>query len=176
VKRGGDMHLSVSARAAGDGTSVFYDGHSHPFPEVEGWHAPAGRRTRDPGLLHRTGRSGRHRWWVPQKPWDPADESLAGQPERASADSEVRPGPRPQTLRPHQVKTPQAGPRSEDYLHPPCRIGAHITSDSLVGTDGHNCCSGAAGAGALVLRAGMVRTSHRTRFPPPPCPALAGGV
>ena len=42
----------------------------------------------------------------------------------ATADSEVRPGPRPQTLRPHQVKTPQAGPRSEDYLHPPCRLGA----------------------------------------------------
>jgi hypothetical protein len=59
---------------------------------------------------------------------DPAGESLAGQPERASADPEVRPGPRPQTLRPHHVKTPQAGPRSEDYLHPPCRIFVSLRS------------------------------------------------
>ena len=29
-------------------------------------------------------------------------------------------GPRPQTLCPRQVKTTQAGPGSEDYLHPPC--------------------------------------------------------
>jgi hypothetical protein len=46
----------------------------------------------NPGLLHGTGRSGRHRRQLP-KTWDPADESLAGQPERASADSQVRPGP-----------------------------------------------------------------------------------
>src|SRR5947207_2014226 len=70
------------------------------------------------GRADRDGTAGRCR-----KTWDPADESLAGQPARASADSEVRPGPRPQTLRPHQVKTPQAGPRSEDYPHPPCRFG-----------------------------------------------------
>jgi hypothetical protein len=48
------------------------------------------------------------------KTWGPADESIARQPERASADSEVRPGPRPQTLCPHQIKTTQAGPGSED--------------------------------------------------------------
>src|SRR5213082_1057772 len=73
------------------------------------------------GRADRDGTAGRC-----HKTWDPADESLAGQPERASADSEVRPGPRPQTLRPHQVKTPQAGPRSEDYPHPPCRIGSQL--------------------------------------------------
>ena len=47
-----------------------------------------------------------------KKTWDPADESLAGQPERASADSEVRPGPRPPTLRPHHRTTTQAGPET----------------------------------------------------------------
>ena len=47
-----------------------------------------------------------------KKTWDPADESLAGQPARASADSEVRPGPRPPTLRPHRRKTVQAGPEA----------------------------------------------------------------
>ena len=31
----------------------------------------------------------------------------------ASADSEVRPGPRPQTLRPYQAKTSEAGPEAQ---------------------------------------------------------------
>ena len=55
----------------------------------------------------------------------------------ATADSEVRPGPRPQTLRPHQVKTPQAGPRSEDYLHPPCRLRASRISSAANTSDAH---------------------------------------
>jgi hypothetical protein len=47
----------------------------------------------------------------------------------APADSEVRPGPRPPTLRPHQPKTTEAGPEAEKqgrkhYPHPPCRIPA----------------------------------------------------
>jgi hypothetical protein len=51
----------------------------------------------------------------------------------ASADSEVRPGPRPPTLRPHQPKTTQAGPEAEKqgqkhYPHPPCRIGGTSVS------------------------------------------------
>src|SRR5271169_7213769 len=99
-------------RAAGDGACVFYDGQCHPFSLVEGWHAPAGRRTCEsqassPGRADQTG--------TPVgaiKTWDPADESLAGQPERASADSEVRPGPRPPTLRPYSVKIGEAGPEA----------------------------------------------------------------
>src|SRR6266536_3617575 len=87
-------------------------------------HAAAGRRTWEPRPLAQDGQIGTAPLVGATKTWDPADESLAGQPARASADSEVRPGPRPQTLRPHQVKTPQAGPRSEDYLHPPCRVCA----------------------------------------------------
>jgi hypothetical protein len=61
-----------------------------------------------------------------------------GDSERASADSEVRPGPRPQTLCPYQVKTPQAGPGSEDYLHPPCRFGSHVWGSDAAGSVGHN--------------------------------------
>ena len=49
----------------------------------------------------------------------------------------VRPGPRPQILRPHQVKTPQAGPRSEDYLHPPCRLRASRISSAATTSDAH---------------------------------------
>ena len=56
----------------------------------------------------------------------------------------------------------ECAPNTSNYAYR--RIGAHIISDSLVGMDGHNCCSGAAGAGGLVLRAGMVRASHWTRF------------
>jgi hypothetical protein len=37
------------------------------FLRLKGWHAPAGRRPGNPGLLSRTGRSGRHRRWVPEK-------------------------------------------------------------------------------------------------------------
>ena len=39
-------------------SGVFYDGHSHPFPVVEGWHAPAGRRTREPRSLAQDGQIG----------------------------------------------------------------------------------------------------------------------
>src|SRR5213075_2034479 len=81
------------------------------FLRLKGWHAPAGRRPGNPGLLSRTGRSGRHRRWVPEN-WGPADKSLARQPDAASADSEVRPGPRFPTLRPHRVKTGEAGPEA----------------------------------------------------------------
>jgi hypothetical protein len=47
----------------------------------------------------------------------------------ASADSEVRPGPRPLTLRPNPAKTTQARPEAEKqsqkhYPHPPCRLRA----------------------------------------------------
>jgi hypothetical protein len=31
IKRGGDMRVSVGARAAGDRAAVFYDGQGHPF-------------------------------------------------------------------------------------------------------------------------------------------------
>jgi hypothetical protein len=40
----------------------------------------------------------------------------------ASADSQVRPEPRPLTILPRPTKTREAGP--EAYPHPPCRLGA----------------------------------------------------
>jgi hypothetical protein len=97
-------HVGVSVHATSDGACL-YDGHSHPFSEVEGWHAPAGRRTCEPRPLAQDGQIGTAPPVGARKTWDPADESLAGQPERASADSEVRPGPRPPTLRPHHRET-----------------------------------------------------------------------
>src|SRR5882672_11662366 len=82
-----------------------------PFLRLRDGTHPLAAGPVNPGLLHRTGRSGRHAGGC-QITWDPADESLAGQPERASADSRVRPGPRPPTLRPHHRKTAQAGPEA----------------------------------------------------------------
>ena len=67
----------------------------------------------NPGLLPRPGRSDRQRRWVPKL--GPADRSFAGQPETASADSEVRPDPGP-TLRPHHRKTTEAGPGALSIL------------------------------------------------------------
>src|SRR5438046_9806436 len=42
----------------------------------------------------------------------PADRSILKTARAASADSEVRPGPRPPTLRPRQVKAREAGPEA----------------------------------------------------------------
>src|SRR6266704_6174716 len=46
------------------------------------------------------------------KNWDPADRSFRRTTRAASADSEVRPGPRLLTLRPHHHKTWEAGPEA----------------------------------------------------------------
>ena len=54
----------------------------------------------------------------------------------ASADSEVRPGPRPPTLRPHRGKTTEAGPSREHYPHPPCRLCVVSTSEALTAGGG----------------------------------------
>src|ERR1700754_1249862 len=68
-----------------------------PFLWLKGWHAPAGRRACEPRPLAQDGQIGTAPPVGANKTWDPADESLEGQPDRASADSEVRPGPRPPT-------------------------------------------------------------------------------
>src|SRR5689334_20981753 len=78
---------------------------------VEGWHAPAGRRTcetlaSDPGQADQTGSAGGAR-----KP-GPGRQIVSQDNSSASAESKVRPGPRPLTLRPHHRKTAEAGPEA----------------------------------------------------------------
>src|SRR6266513_5980838 len=83
-----------------------------PFLWLEGWHAPAGRRTCEPRPLVQDGQI---RPAVPVgaiKTWDPADRSFRRTTRAASAESEVRPGPRLPTLRPHHLKTGEAGPEA----------------------------------------------------------------
>src|SRR5437763_1710587 len=81
------------------------------FLRLKGWH-PLAAGPVNPGLLPRTGRSGRHRRWVPEK-LGPGRQIDLRTARAASADSEVRPGPRPQTLRPYQAKTTEAGPEAQ---------------------------------------------------------------
>src|ERR1039457_3512320 len=67
IQRGGDMHIGVGVHAAGD-DACLYDGHAIPFLWLRGGTHPLAAGPVNPGLLHRTGRSGRHRRWVPNKP------------------------------------------------------------------------------------------------------------
>ena len=71
----------------------------------------------NPGLLPRPGRPDRQRQWVPTTGARPADR-LAGQPRMASAESEVRPGPRPPTLRAYRRKTSEAVPGAPTHILP----------------------------------------------------------
>src|SRR6266536_2735311 len=91
--------------------------------QVEGWHAPAGRRTcetlaSDPGQADQTGSAGGC-----QKNWDPAGRSFRKTTRAASAESEVRPGPRLPTLRAHHVKIREAAPVALSTLSLPNRRG-----------------------------------------------------
>src|SRR6266487_824822 len=110
---------------------------------AEGWHAPAGRRTCEPRPLVQDGQI---RPAVPVgaiKTSDPADRSFRRTTRAASAESEVRPGPRLPTLRPHHLKTGEAGPEAlptlslpgrKHYPHSPCRLCAgHPLSAGIVG-------------------------------------------
>ena len=77
----------------------------------------------NPGLLPRPGRSDRQRRWVPEN-LGPGRQVYLKTARAASADSEVRPGPRPPTLRPHQPKTTEAGPEAEKQgRNAPSRYG-----------------------------------------------------
>ena len=71
-----------------------------------------------PGQADQTGSAGGC-----HKTWDPADRSIPKDNTPASADSEVRLGPRPPTLRPRQVKAGEAGPEALPTLSLPSMSG-----------------------------------------------------
>ena len=64
IQRGRDMHVGMGVHAAGDGACL-YDGHVIPFLWLRDGTHPLAAGPVNPGLSHRTGRSGRHRRWVP---------------------------------------------------------------------------------------------------------------
>src|SRR6266702_4572095 len=82
------------------------------FLWLKGWHAPAGRRTCESRPLAQDGQIRPAAPVGARNPGTRPTDRLAGQPEAASADSEVRPGPRLPTLRPHHRKTSEAGPEA----------------------------------------------------------------
>jgi len=87
---------------------------------VEGWHAPAGRRTREPRPLPRLGRSDRHRRWMPGL--GPGRQAAGKTARAASAESEVRPGPRPRHYAQAAAK-PQKQGACRSFSDHPCRYG-----------------------------------------------------
>src|SRR6266516_5527117 len=94
-----------------------YDGQCRPFLWLRDGTHPLAVRPGNPGLLPKPGRPDRQREWVPTTGARPADR-LAGQPRMASAESEVRPGPRPPTLRAYRRKTSEAVPGAPTHILP----------------------------------------------------------
>jgi Transposase len=92
---------------------------------VEGWHAPAGRRTREPRPLPRPGRSGRQRRQVPGTGTRPASreqDNLNGVGRIAGQAGSQAP-----TSRPYHRKTPEVGRCARNRSpHPPCRLSAQV--------------------------------------------------
>ena len=116
----------MSVHAAGNGTRVFYDGHCRPFLRLRDGTHPLAARIRDPGLLHRTGRSDRQRRWVP-KSLGPGRSIRRTTSRRQPIRRPSRdPGP---TLRPHHRKPAEAGPNH--HPHPPCRLFAALRAQAL---------------------------------------------
>ena len=145
IQRGGDMGICVSARAAGNcgatghGACLFYDGHSHPFLRLRGGTHPLARRTCEPRPLVQAGQIRPAPPAGAVKTWGPADRSSRRTARAASAESEVRPGPRPPTLRPHHRKTAQAGPEALStsslpniYISPRAAVIALSSTDQPV--------------------------------------------
>src|SRR6266699_3363067 len=104
---------------------VTCDGHCHPFLWLRDGTHPLAVGPVTPRPLARPDRSDRQRRWVPEN-LGPGRQVDLKTTRAASADSEVRPGPRPPTLRPHQSKPTEAAPEAEKqgqkhYPHPPCR-------------------------------------------------------
>src|SRR6266700_2382107 len=92
----------------------------------------AGRRTcetlaSDPGQADQTGSAGGAR-----KP-GPGRQIVSQDNTSASAESKVRPGPRPLTLRPHHRKTAEAGPEALSTVSLPNRYDVVATPAQCAG-------------------------------------------
>jgi hypothetical protein len=95
--------------------------------QVEGWHAPAGRRTWEPRSLARPGRSDRQRRWVPREPGPGRHvESEDNQRRQPISRSGRDPGHRPYA----QTKPKLRKQGRSTYPHPPCRIRARACREA----------------------------------------------
>ena len=107
IQRRGHMHVGMGVHAAGDGACL-YDGHVIPFLWLRDGTHPLAAGPVNPGLLHRTGRSGRRRRWVPQNlgPGRQIDSQDSRSVSRFAGQAGPRPGPTP---RPPQNHGSRAG-------------------------------------------------------------------
>src|ERR1700757_2328060 len=105
--------------ATGHGACFFYDGHSHPFLRLRGGTHPLARRTCEPRPLVQAGQIRPAPPAGAVQTWGPAGRSSRRTARTASAESEVRPGPRLPTLRPYPVKIGEAGPEALPTLSLP---------------------------------------------------------
>ena len=111
IERGGDMHVGVGVHAAGDGACVSTMVTAIPFCRLRDGTHPLAARTCEPRPLAQA-RQIRPAAPVGARNLGPGRQIVIKTARAASADSEVRPGPRPPTLRPHQRKTWEAGPEA----------------------------------------------------------------
>src|SRR6266480_5205063 len=116
----------MGIHAAGDGTCL-YDGQCHPFLRLRDGTHPLAARTCEPRPLAQA-RQIRPAAPVGAIKPGPGRRIVIKTARAASADSEVRPGPRPPTLRPRQVETGEAGPEALPTSSLPI-TGEFLTSD-----------------------------------------------
>jgi len=74
----------------------------------------------NPGLLHRPGRSDRQRRWMPGL--GPGRQAGSRTTSTASAESGVRPGPRPRHYARTTAQPRKPGTCRKLRLHPPCQL------------------------------------------------------
>src|SRR5579859_6093105 len=84
------------------------------FLWLRGWHAPAGRRSVNPGLLPRPGRSDRQRRWVPKATRTRPAGRYQDNPHTASGRTTGQTGSQPD---PTPVPTQNHGSRAEALIH-----------------------------------------------------------
>ena len=106
------VHAAGNGGATGNGACFFYDGHSHPFLRLRDGTHPLARRIREPRPLVQARQIGPAPLAGAIKTLGPGRQIVSQDSRTASAESEVRPGPRPPTLRPYPVKTGEAGPEA----------------------------------------------------------------
>ena len=120
VKGGSDVSVRVGIHTAGDGACL-YDGQRHPFLWLRDGTHPLAARTCEPRPLAQA-RQIRPAAPVGARKPGSGRQIVNRTTRMASADSEVRPEPRPLTIPPRQINAGEAGPKA--YPHPPCRLGA----------------------------------------------------
>jgi len=112
------MHVRMGVHSAGN-CACLYDGQGHPFLRLRDGTHPLAAGSVKPRPLAQAGQIRPAPPAVARKPGPGPADRFAGQPGRASADSQARPGPRLPTLRPCSVNIGEARPEALPTLSLP---------------------------------------------------------